>query len=397
VRKTFAVALQRVIDGDATVDAKPCPEAQKVLGVAALLAPVPIPFAIFSHPRLAMVDVDSAFRSLAEVSLIVTGEDNRGNGTFTVHRLVQAIMQERLAEAGLTADCADLGIELLARRVRYEAHDIATWETCKALAPHAVAALRLDPVGECYQLSAASLGSKIGLYFMKIARYASARPLLERALAVREKVLGPEHPDTAQSLHSLGALLHDQGDLASARPLAERALAIWEKVLGPEHPNTATSLNHLALVLRDQGDLASARPLLERALAIREKVLGPEHPDTAVSLDNLAVLLREQGDLAAARPLYERALPIWEKVLGSEHPHTAISLNNLASLLQEQVDPAAARPLLERALAISEKALGPEHPSTARYLNHLASLLTAQGDLEAAQPLLERARAMRGK
>jgi len=62
-------------------------------------------------------------------------------------------------------------------------------------------------------------------------------------------------------------------------------------VLGPEHPNTATSLHNLAYLLQAQGDLAGARPLFERALAIREKVLGPEHPDTAASLNNLAYLL----------------------------------------------------------------------------------------------------------
>ncbi len=47
----------------------------------------------------------------------------------------------------------------------------------------------------------------------------------------------------------------------------ERALAIREKALGPEHPDTATSLNNLALLLQAQGDLARSRPLFERALA----------------------------------------------------------------------------------------------------------------------------------
>jgi hypothetical protein len=54
-----------------------------------------------------------------------------------------------------------------------------------------------------------------------------------------------------------------------------RALAIREKMLGPQHPATAQSLNNLAGLLQAQSDLAGARPLVERALAIREKVLGP--------------------------------------------------------------------------------------------------------------------------
>jgi len=44
-----------------------------------------------------------------------------------------------------------------------------------------------------------------------------------------------------------------QGDLARARPLFERALAIREKALGPKHPDMAQSLNNLALLLHDRG------------------------------------------------------------------------------------------------------------------------------------------------
>jgi Tfp pilus assembly protein PilF len=118
-------------------------------------------------------------------------------------------------------------------------------------------------------------------------------------------------------------LLHAQGDLAGARPLFERALAIHEKALAPEHPTTATTLNNFGRLLHARGDLAGARPLFERALAICEKALGPEHPLTATTLGNLASLLHAQGDLAGARPLFERALANREKALGPEHPLTA--------------------------------------------------------------------------
>jgi tetratricopeptide (TPR) repeat protein len=182
--------------------------------------------------------------------------------------------------------------------------------------------------------------------------------LLREALAINEKVLGPDHLDTAWSLGNLAGLLLEQGDPAGARPLQERALAIYEKVFGPEHPNTATSLNNLALLLQGQEDLEGARPLLERALKIYEKVLGPDHPDTAWSLNNLAGVHQGQGDLAAARSLHERALAIRENVLGPDHPDTAMSLNNLAGVHQDQGDLAGARPLFERSLAIREPGAG---------------------------------------
>ena len=75
-------------------------------------------------------------------------------------------------------------------------------------------------------------------------------------------------------------------------------MAIREKVLGPEHPNTATSINNLAGLLRTTGRYEEAEPLYRRALAICEKVLGKEHPNTITIRKNLEALkqaMREKG------------------------------------------------------------------------------------------------------
>ena len=80
------------------------------------------------------------------------------------------------------------------------------------------------------------------LQLIEEGKYAQAIPLAERALAIREKILGKEHRDTAQSLNNLAELYHDMGSYDKAEPLYKRALAIKEKVLGSQHPHTATSL-----------------------------------------------------------------------------------------------------------------------------------------------------------
>ena len=65
-----------------------------------------------------------------------------------------------------------------------------------------------------------------------------------------------------------------------ARPLHERALAVYEKALGPDHPNVAMGLNNLAATLSDLGRHAEALALQERALRIHETAYGPDHPAT---------------------------------------------------------------------------------------------------------------------
>ncbi len=104
-----------------------------------------------------------------------------------------------------------------------------------------------------------------------------------------------------------------QGKYAEAEPLYQRALAIREKALGPEHPNVATSLNNLAVLYHTQGRYTEAEPLYQRALAIHERVLGPEHPNVAQSLENYAVLLRKTGRRAEADEMESRAKAIRAK------------------------------------------------------------------------------------
>ena len=69
--------------------------------------------------------------------------------------------------------------------------------------------------------------------------YDETKMLFEEALAIRECVLGPQHPATATSLYNLAELLHTQGKSIEAYTFYRRALSIFERVLGPYHTDTA--------------------------------------------------------------------------------------------------------------------------------------------------------------
>ena len=254
-------------------------------------------------------------------------------------------------------------------------------------------AIREKVLGQEHPDVALSLNNLAMLYESQ-GNYTKAEPLLVRSLAIKEKVLGQKHPDVATSLNNLAGLYESQGNYAKAEPLYLRSLAINEKVLGKEHPEVATNLNNLALLYRTQGNYAKAEPLLVRSLAIKEKVLGQEHPDVATILNNLAGLYESQGNYTKAEPLYLRSLAIKEKVLGQEHPDVATILNNLAGLYESQGNYAKAEPLYLRSLAIVEKVLGKEHPLVAQSLNNLAELYRTQGNYAKAEPLYLRSLAI---
>ena len=228
-------------------------------------------------------------------------------------------------------------------------------------------------------------------------KYLEATPLAERALSIRERSLGPDHPLLAPLLNNLAGLYEAGGRYADAEPLYKRAIAIYENSFGADHPNVARTLNGLAVLYSHQGRYNDAERLYVRALAIGEKTLGPDSPDVATWLNNLATLYYNQSRYSDSERLYKRALDIRDKALGPNHLAVGASLNLLASLYYNQGRFAEAEPLYKRALAIVEKALGPDHPDVAISLDNLASLYDAQGRFADAEPLHKRALAILGK
>jgi tetratricopeptide (TPR) repeat protein len=109
-------------------------------------------------------------------------------------------------------------------------------------------------------------------------------------------------------MNRVATLLQQQGKRDEAEPLFRRCLAVREKLLGAEHPSTLISINNLAVLLKQQGKLDEAEPLYRRCLAVREKLLGAEHPSTLLSMYNLAFFLQKKGVLDEAEIMARRSL-----------------------------------------------------------------------------------------
>jgi CHAT domain-containing protein/Tfp pilus assembly protein PilF len=238
---------------------------------------------------------------------------------------------------------------------------------------------------------------KEGLKMRSAGNYDGAFQFAQRALEIRERLLGTEHPDVAESVENLADIYSDKGEYASAEPLYLRALAICEKSLGEDHPRTSQSLNNLAFLYDYQRKYREAEALYQRSLNICEKALGKDHLETAIRLNNLATLYFSQGKYVEAEPLYLRVLEIREKALGKDHSSYATILSNLAGLYYLQGKFVKAEPLYLRALEIREKTLGKNHPSYATTLSKLATLYYLQERYVEAEPLYLRVLNIREK
>jgi eukaryotic-like serine/threonine-protein kinase len=228
----------------------------------------------------------------------------------------------------------------------------------------------------------------------KQGEYEQARALVEEALAIRERVLGPEHASVLGSINTLGLVASDTGRYNDARELFERGLERGEKALGADHPNLAKFINNLAKIAYLRGDYAGARASFERALLLLEGALGPEHRHVAQLHNNLAAVATASQDYDEATRRFELALAIWREALGPEHPAVADALSNLGVVSGALGDAERALEYDEQALAIRNKTMEPDHPDLAQNYCNIGSSLHRLGRLDEARAMHEKALAI---
>lgn len=185
-------------------------------------------------------------------------------------------------------------------------------------------------------LIAASLRQALADRYMAMAMPQSARPLQERALEIRRKLLGRFHPDTLLSIHRMGVLLQTTGDLAEAEAFDTEVLAIRRELLGEEHPDTLSALEEVAFRLQLQGRTAEAESDFRHILSTRQGVLGSDHIDTLAAMNNLASFLSAEARNDEAIVIYADLVERCNRVLGEGAGETLIVTVNFAGLLVDQ-------------------------------------------------------------
>ena len=240
------------------------------------------------------------------------------------------------------------------------------------------------------ELEVSVLTKKGGVLYYQ-HEYDKALDFFRSALAIREKVLGPQHIGTATSLYNLAQAYRMIGDYGKAQELYERSLAIREKVIGLESQSADDCIDMLIEVYVNSGNHGKAEDLRKRVLEIREKALGPCHEGTLLALSELSLLYGYIGNYSKNRELSERHLELTKKTFGLNNRRTATSIDNLAFSYSLVGDYVGASKLYERSLAMRNKIVGPEHPETLSSLGSLATSYSNMGDNTKAQKLFQRA------
>ena len=86
--------------------------------------------------------------------------------------------------------------------------------------------------------------------------------------------------DVAASFYNIGNVYLAKGDLENALVQYQKALEIRTRVFGSDHPDVAASYQNIGIVYGKKGDRAAATEMYTKAYHIYLKKLGPDHPET---------------------------------------------------------------------------------------------------------------------
>lgn len=272
------------------------------------------------------------------------------------------------------------------------------------------------------------LRSTIGSALMALSDNKKARPHVERAVELSERLYGDNHAATTRALSARGRLRMAEGNYAGAQADLERAVA-WHKQTNSQEISFQHSL--LAEAHFRQGDLAGARRNFEEALKAMRAQYGDKHITTATMISNLGVvtddagdavtaesyfaeaaaILRElpgppgnllfplgglqrahffRGEYTEARKICEEAYAHARKTSGERSLNTVVSTMNLA-LVKAHMGEADAETMANEAVKKVRETFPPKHMEVSRSLTGYGRILIALGKPAQAEPLLREA------
>jgi tetratricopeptide (TPR) repeat protein len=199
-------------------------------------------------------------KALVGFSLVETKQQG---GSYVMHPVVQDWCQHVTDHNNLTSQLHELAVMSVGCMVPHESErEYAGIQ--QRLLPHANYLISREK--DHWQNDTIDMGNAlnmIGNLYLDRGKPKEAEEMYQRALADREKALGPDHPSTLDTVHNLGVLYVNQGKLIEAEEMHQRALAGKEKALGPDHLSTLSTVSSLGVLYINQGKPKEAEEIFQ--------------------------------------------------------------------------------------------------------------------------------------
>ncbi|MET0622698.1 MAG: tetratricopeptide repeat protein [Pyrinomonadaceae bacterium] len=220
---------------------------------------------------------------------------------------------------------------------------------------------------------------------------------LRASLDNRRRVLGPEHPDTVQSMTALAEQFVFQGKYAEAETLSREAVDVYRRLRERGDANArwfAIALNVLGISVSYRGDAPAGEALLLEAVKVGENLTGQDRGMIAVIYGNLGIQRGNQGDVDGAVDYLQKSVEEMRRLPDRPISNIAISLSNLGSFMTIKGEHERAEALLREAQDLNRQTVGEKHLFTIMSVIYLADNYCEQGNFSQALEEINRALAL---
>lgn len=215
----------------------------------------------------------------------------------------------------------------------------------------------------------------IGRSLSTLAEFEQAEENLRRALELRTKRLGPEHPDTLLITFGLAEMLAYAERLDEADALATPLLQTVRRVKGDGDYLVVSCMELLGSIRISQGRLDEAETIYLEVLSRREAEQPPDEFKIVRAYGHLGKIEKGRGEREKAVEFFTRSLEVNLRLFGENHLSTVSDMNDLGSVLAELNRPAEAEPLQRAAYDWMRENLTPRHVNSMTSGYNLAWML----------------------
>lgn len=189
-------------------------------------------------------------------------------------------------------------------------------------------------------------------------RYAEAEESIRAALTcIGNTQLDPDQNyDASTYLSTLASILDEQTRSAEAIPLYRRALDIRARIGGPNHPSVGNTLDNLANAYVRSGQMDEAVKTRRQCVEVLRKAYPGDHFSLASALLNLGFDLCQIDKVDEGLPLVEQGFAMSQRSLGADHYQIGFCYYKMAQLKLNARQMAEAESLATKALDLQTAA-----------------------------------------
>ncbi len=241
---------------------------------------------------------------------------------------------------------------------------------------------RIDAIDN--RLVRARVMTTMGRVYDRLDQADRACGLLGSAAAIRREDLGPDHPDTIDTLGALAKAQRQLGKHDEADATAAEIVRSTRSLHGPDHPLLADAWTLRGAGRFYAGDHAGAAAHFGEALAIRRRIHRTAAPELAEAIADLGLALTNLNRLDEAEPLLRESVAIRKEIGDDELSMT--SMEALAQMMWKR-DRRESERIYAEEVSLARTAYHANHPRLGWILTNYAYTVDVNSGPSAAEPL----------